>query len=68
LYTIKKIRAIFQFDAWLFAEFIMKNITSVQILAPGVNKSPKELLIWAHLFWRWASVTTVAGLGYSFGT
>jgi hypothetical protein len=50
LYTIKKIRAIFQFDALLFAEFRKKNITSVQILAPG------------------ASVTTVAGLGYSFGT
>jgi hypothetical protein len=50
LYTILKIRAIFQFVARLFAEFRKKNITSVQILAPGVNTSPKELLIWVHLF------------------
>jgi hypothetical protein len=29
---------------------------------------PKRVSHLGHLFWRWASVTTVAGLGYSFGT
>jgi hypothetical protein len=31
LYTIKKIRAIFQFDAWLFAEFIRKILPVYKI-------------------------------------
>jgi hypothetical protein len=47
---LKKSAPFFNLTLYCLLNLEIKNITSVQILAPGVNKSPKELLIWAHLF------------------